>query len=76
MTRKQTIAEHERLQAIFDEIRTGQRAADSRITRERVRWASAVLSAWVAKHDPPKRSGYASRAGQRQAKERTAHAGR
>jgi len=36
--------------------------------------ASAALSAWIAENDPPKRRGYASRAGKRQAAERRSQA--
>ncbi len=66
MTDKQEIvAEQKRLEGVFTEARISG-------DRERAVTASAALSAFIMKHNPPKVAGYASRAGQRQYNERTA----
>jgi hypothetical protein len=65
MTKHEIVAEQNRLQAIFDAARgAGDRDAAVAASRE--------LSAFITQYNPPKRGGWASRAGRRQYNERMA----
>lgn len=63
MTKQEIANEQARLEAVYN----AARAADDRPAAVA---AGAALSAFIMQHNPPKRSGYASRAGKRQAAER------
>ncbi len=66
-------------QALIDACDVAKSVADVERTpeaRRRAVEASAALSAFIIEHDAPKPRGHASRAGQRQARERRAYEGR
>lgn len=60
------IDEKQALTKTYEDALARSRATPSVANRQTAADASAALSAWTTRNDPPKKSSYASRAGQRQ----------